>query len=283
MAAFVHPENQKIIWNIVNSNPYVAEYFVSNKNVSRESWFRNIIEKFYSQHQDRNLSVTELNQLNKDTLSFMIQSIHNTAPNFQSTAPAPTSSEINPIQKTEILTPPIIENTRQQQSLSDFQARQQEYDSMTKKHIPDEIDFKEGNKDEAIQDMDSLIQKHMKEREQQLQLVPPQNIIPENKPIKQDNIMNVSPAVSMPENVISTYDYSDEIKGLKKEIADMKELLQKNNELLLLLINKEPAQVENFLQQTDEPSNIQTIIVEKSDIEEPIDISLNVKQGNEIN
>jgi hypothetical protein len=283
MAAFVHPENQKIIWNIVNSNPYVAEYFVSNKNISRESWFRNIIEKFYSQHQDRNLSVTELNQLNKDTLSFMIQSIHNTAPNFQSAPPAPTSPEINPIKKTEILTPPIIENTRQQQSIYDFQARQQEYDSMTKKNIPDEIDFKEGNKDEAIQDMDSLIQKHMKEREEQLQLTPPPNIMPENKPIKQDNIMNVSPAVSMPENTISINDYGDEIKVLKKEITDMKELLQKNNELLLLLINKESPQVQDFLQQTDEPGNIETTIIESPLIEDATDLSLNVKQGNENN
>ena len=40
---------------------------------------------------------------------------------------------MNPIQKTEILTPPLVENTREQQSISAFNDRQQEYQNTMKK------------------------------------------------------------------------------------------------------------------------------------------------------
>ena len=66
MSALIHPENQKIIWNIVNSNIYVNDFFQKHSHVSKEQWFRYIIEKFYMQNEGRNLSIDELNILNKD-------------------------------------------------------------------------------------------------------------------------------------------------------------------------------------------------------------------------
>ena len=66
MSALIHPENQKIIWNIVNSNIYVNDFFQKHSHVSKEQWFRSIIEKFYMQNEGRNLSIDELNNLNKD-------------------------------------------------------------------------------------------------------------------------------------------------------------------------------------------------------------------------
>lgn len=274
MSAFVHPENQKIIWNIVNSNPYVADYFLSNKNVSKESWFRGIIEKIYSQHQGSNLSVTELNHLNKDTLSFMIQSLHNTAPNFQTNHSSTAIPDINPIQKTEILTPPLIENTRQEQSISNFKTRQQEYENMTKKNIPDEINFKEGNKDEAIQDMDSLIKQHMKEREEQLQMTPPPNIIPKNELNNEVVVTSVPAAASMPSTTVPNESYAVEMNVIKEDISLIKKMLQKNNELLSLFMNKEVSIVQDIREDTGEPENIQTTINEKETFEPAMDISL---------
>lgn len=277
MSAFVHPENQKIIWNIVNSNQYVNAYFNANKNVSKESWFRGIIEKFYSQHQDKNLSMPELNQLNKDALSFMIQSIHNTAPVFQNN---PTTNEnnydMNPIQKTEILTPPLIENTREQQSISAFNDRQQEYQNMMKKNVPQEIDFKEGDKDEAIQNMDDLIKHHMKEREEQLQMIPP--------------------VVSMPNNSIETVEakttineqnHNNEIENIKADILIIKNMLKENNDLLLKLTTQkmQVTEVKTSIEvkpetmdtssNTDE--NIKTTIIEEGKDEGIIDVSMNIQ------
>lgn len=277
MSAFVHPENQKIIWNIVNSNQYVNAYFNANKNVSKESWFRGIIEKFYSQHQDKNLSMPELNQLNKDTLSFMIQSIHNTAPVFQNN---PTTNEnnydINPIQKTEILTPPLIENIREQQSISAFNDRQQEYQNMMKKNVPQEIDFKEGDKDEAIQNMDDLIKHHMKEREEQLQMVPPVVSMPNN------NIETVEAKTT-----INEQNHNNEIENIKTDILIIKNMLKENNDLLLKLTTQkmQVTEVKTSIEvkpetmdtssNTDE--NIKTTIIEEGKDEGIIDVSMNIQ------
>jgi hypothetical protein len=277
MSAFVHPENQKIIWNIVNSNQYVNAYFNANKNVSKEAWFRGIIEKFYSQHQDKNLSMPELNQLNKDALSFMIQSIHNTAPVFQNN---PTTNQnnydMNPIQKTEILTPPLIQNTREQQSISAFNDRQQEYQNMMKKNVPQEIDFKEGDKDEAIQNMDDLIKQHMKEREEQLQMVPPVVQMPNN---------NVETIQAKPNS--NEQNNSSEIENIKKDIQTIMNMLKENNELLLKLttqkmqvtevktsIEVKPETVESS-SNTDE--NIKSTIIEEGEDDGIIDVSMNIE------
>ena len=277
MSAFVHPENQKIIWNIVNSNQYVNAYFNANKNVSKETWFRGIIEKFYSQHQDKNLSMPELNQLNKDALSFMIQSIHNTAPVFQNNPTTNQNSyDMNPIQKTEILTPPLVENTREQQSISAFNDRQQEYQNMMKKTVPQEIDFKEGDKDEAIQNMDDLIKQHMKEREEQLQMVPPVVQMPNNNV----ETIQATPTASKEMN-------NSEIENIKNDIQTIMTMLKENNELLLKLttqkmqvtevktsIEVKPETVDSS-SNTDE--NITSTIIEEGEDDGIIDVSMNIE------
>lgn len=276
MSAFVHPENQKIIWNIVNSNQYVNTYFNANKNISKETWFRGIIEKFYSQNQDKNLSMQELNQLNKDALSFMIQSIHNTAPVFQNNPVINENNyDMNPIQKTEILTPPLVENAREQQSISAFNDRQQEYQNMMKKSVPQEIDFKENDKDEAIHNMDDLIKKHMKEREEHLQMVPP--------------------VVPMPNNNVETIQVksnsnkekgSDEIEMMKKDIQTIKDMLKENNALLMKLTAQKTHAVEEK-RHSEQPAavdsvsindeNIKTTIIKEGEDDGTIDVSMNIE------
>lgn len=259
MSAFVHPENQKIIWNIVNSNRYVNAYFNTNKNISKETWFRDIIEKFYSQHQYKNLSMSELNQLNKETLSFMIQSIHNTGP----------ASQNNFIQKSEIITPPLVENTREQQSISAFNDRQQEYQNMMKKNVPQEIDFKEGDKDEAIQNMDDLIKQHMKERDEQLQIAPP---------LVQTHNNNIETIQAKP--TVNKETNKSEIENIKNDIQTIMTLLKENNDLLLKLttkntqiINADPETVESS---SNNDENIKTTIKEQRENNEIVDISNNI-------
>ena len=275
MSAFIHPENQKIIWNIVNTNQYVNTYFSTNKNISKEGWFRGIIEKFYLQCQDKNLSMSELNQLNKDTLSFMIQSIHNTAPVFQHN---PVSNQhnydMNPIQKTEILTPPLVENTREQQSISAFKDRQQEYQNMMKKTVPQEIDFKESNTDEVIHNMDDLIKQHMKEREEQMQLIPPVVSMP-NKNVE---TIQAKPIINEQTN--------NEIQNIKKDIQNIMNILKENNELLLKLtkLNIQFADMNTFANanpdmvdvSSNTNENITTTIIEDRDVHKLNDISKNI-------
>lgn len=226
MSALVHPENQKIIWNIVNNNIYVNEFFQKNTNVSKEQWFRSIIEKFYIQSEGQNLSMEELNILNKDVLTFMVKSVHSIP--VQSSPPEPQTQMLDPYAQTQqrvldpyaqtsqasyphqqrvpdpyaqsaqtnystqIQTPPYVPNNIGEQTNQQFEDKRQEYEQMNAKPVPEQIDFKEKEKDTIIDNMDELINQHLSEREQQLKELTPRMVT------------QVNPIVSMPTNDISS-------------------------------------------------------------------------------
>lgn len=232
MSALVHPENQKIIWNIVNSNIYVNDFFQTHSHVSKEQWFRSIIEKFYLQNESKNLSMEELNLLNKDVLTFMVKSIHSIpaqSPPVESQQQVPDpyapSSQTN--YSPQIQTPPYVPNNIGEQTNQQFEDKRQEYAQMYAKPVPEEVDFKEKDKDTIIENMDELINKHISEREQQMKELTP-NII-----------TNVKPAVSMPVNDVSnnitveieekpieTANVKSEETPLKIQIVELKEKIQ---------------------------------------------------------
>jgi len=257
MSALVHPENQKIIWNIVNNNIYVNEFFQKNTHVSKEQWFRSIIEKFYLQSEGHNLSMEELNILNKDVLTFMVKSVHSIP--VQSSPPEPQKQVLDPytqIQQAsyphqqssqggyppqqrvldpyaqssqtnysaQIQTPPYVPNNIGEQTNQQFEEKRQEYEQMNAKPVPEQIDFKEKEKDTIIDNMDELINQHLSEREQQLKELTPRIVT------------QVNPIVSMPTNDVSSNitvqiqetsqdnvdDKSDEVP-LKTQISELTE------------------------------------------------------------
>lgn len=232
MSALIHPENQKIIWNIVNSNLYVNEFFQKHSHVSKEQWFRSIVEKFYLQNEGRNLSMEELNILNKDVLTFMVKSIHSIPvssshqePPQQVPDPYAPSSQTN--YSPQIQTPPHVPNNIGEQTNQQFENKRQEYAQMYAKPVPEEVDFKEKEKDTIIENMDELINKHISEREQQMKELTP-NII-----------TNVAPAVSMPVEDVSNnitveieekptdnVDSKSEETPLKIQIVELKDKIQ---------------------------------------------------------
>ena len=100
MSLFVHPENQKIIWNIINGNPYIIRYFESKPQQAKEEWFRKSIEDFYTRIQGKEIDPNELNILNKEVLTSMIQSVHLQNPQYtahNSTPQQPVREPVNTI------------------------------------------------------------------------------------------------------------------------------------------------------------------------------------------
>ena len=104
------------------------------------------------------MTVQQLQQINKETIKYMIQKIQsNRIPN-----------QTNQLNQTGhyIQTPPIPTNTRQQEYTNQFELRQKEYNQMIEKKAPAEINFRENfDKDEPIQDIKALMQRHMQERD----------------------------------------------------------------------------------------------------------------------
>jgi hypothetical protein len=127
------------------------------------------MEHFYNTYKGKQIDKNELNQLNKDVLTYMIQSLHNMAPRKPEPEPIP-----EPALPTyaNIPTPPIPENNREEQYRQQFMQKQQEYKTLLDKSKPAALDFREKDKDIAISNMEELIQKQMQERNAYMNLHP---------------------------------------------------------------------------------------------------------------
>ena len=170
MSLLVHPENQQLIWDITNNNPFVVQFFQSNTHIKKEQWFRAVMEHFYNTYKGKQIDKNELNQLNKEVLTYMIQSLQNMAPRPKP-EPEPKPEPTLPTY-TNIPTPPIPENNREEQYRQQFMQKQQEYKTLLDKSKPAALDFREKEKDVAISNMEELIQKQMQERNAYMNLHP---------------------------------------------------------------------------------------------------------------
>ena len=205
MSLFVHPENQKIIWNIINGNPYIIRYFESKPHQAKETWFRKSIEDFYTRIQGKEIDPNDLNNLNKEVLTSMIQSVHLQNPqytahnsgqyipqngNMEHPQYIPQTSSTNPYQQPQqeptntmthsnaINTPAIVNDSKEDVFNKQFQMRQQEYDTMLQRKTPQDIDFRETSNDEN-KNINELLEREKRDREELM------------KPIQQTNKLNI--------------------------------------------------------------------------------------------
>ena len=115
-----------------------------------------------------------MNRVNKETISYMIQNIREQT-NTQSnpTSPVNDTNMVQPVNSYTINTPPIVTNNRQELYANQFEQRQSEYAAMTKRNIPDDVNFAEKNDDGVIENMDTLVQQQLKQREYDMNNIPP--------------------------------------------------------------------------------------------------------------
>jgi hypothetical protein len=69
MSLYVHQENQKMLWNAINSSPIFKEFNIYPK--PKEIWFKEIIELFYRNIKGQ-ITVEELKIINRDTIAYMV-------------------------------------------------------------------------------------------------------------------------------------------------------------------------------------------------------------------
>jgi len=72
MALFIHPENQKILWNAISQSN-----LFQNLGDSRESWFRNAVEQFYKKISGININIELLQKINKDFIQDILKVLKN--------------------------------------------------------------------------------------------------------------------------------------------------------------------------------------------------------------
>ena len=178
MSLYIREENQKLIWDSMNKIPQFQQF-----EGERESWFRSIIEQFYEHNKFKLLSVQELQQLNRDTVSYMIKDLKELRKRdtFQpSHSPFMGFSEPTPIAPQVIKFPSgnlegkaatrdYMLEQKQEELNKHFSTRQQEYGEMLKRGPTQEVDFRAtAGEDKPIENMEELMQQHLKQREYEL-------------------------------------------------------------------------------------------------------------------
>lgn len=163
MALYIHPENQKLLWNTIQKNPKFQQL-----PFSKEEWFSSIIKTFYEKVQYSALNSQELLQLNRQTISHMMENI-----------------QLHLSERPKFAESKIMVN--------EFTMRQQEYESALKPKIPPVADFSEKISDDTIRNMDELIQQQIRQRdydvEKAKELMPPPLNVSNSTPTVDNNLI----------------------------------------------------------------------------------------------
>jgi len=173
MSLFVSPENQKLLWSVINKNPLINNYFMTN-SIKKDVWFKTAIHIFYEQNKTRILNQNDLLVLNKTVISYMIKSIKDNH--------SQTSSQeqfVQPETMSGLKSYSITENKIEKIGSNQFEKKQAEYNSFFDKKVPETPDFGE-KQDKPLSNMDELIKHHLKEREDELRKYAPPPLTNQN-------------------------------------------------------------------------------------------------------
>jgi hypothetical protein len=175
MSLYVVPENQELLWNVISKNVYIQDFFAPYNPEKKNEWFKSIIRTFYERYKLQKLTVADLNAVNKETITYMIQNVREqiSQPVAKTTAPTQATPSYQPANSYAIPTPPIVPDTRQDIYAKEFEQRQQEYANLNKKVAPANVNFTEKADDGVIQNMDELVKQQMQQRAYEMSLIPP--------------------------------------------------------------------------------------------------------------
>lgn len=180
MSLYILTENQKLIWETMNKMPQFQE-FGRNDSGEQQKWFQNIIQQFYEHNKFKLLSVQDLQQLNRDTILYMVRDLKNikiktvtpvysnfTSPQYdlfdEPTVFTDTPHLASTNEKKSVTRDYLMEK-KQEELNRQFSARQNEYSSMLKKGPGIEIDFRlPMDKDEPIDNIEELIKSQVNQR-----------------------------------------------------------------------------------------------------------------------
>ena len=189
MSLYVVSANQELLWNVISKNSYIQTFFSRYNPDTKVEWFKKIVSKFYDQYRTQQLTVNDLNRVNKETISYMIQNIREqTNSTSNPTSPINDAPNVQAVNSYSINTPPIVTNNQQEIYANQFEQRQNEYTAMNKRSVPDDVDFAEKNDDGVIENMDILVQQQLKQREYDMNNIPPP--INMGSQTKQPNILS---------------------------------------------------------------------------------------------
>lgn len=173
---FVQESNQNMLWKIVSSTSQLTDFFKMLPPGSKEEWFKGIIHQIYGETYGRNVPLRDINKRALDAMTESIKALKRRQQSQQQPlhqSQQPLQQEPYPQQRLyqqPALPQPSIQSSaafrdsRESQMMDQFNRRQSEYESMTKKPVPTPV-FNESIKDEAIQDLSKAVSEYMSLRD----------------------------------------------------------------------------------------------------------------------
>jgi hypothetical protein len=220
MALYVVQANQEMLWNVINKNAFIQQYFEKFSPETQHQWFQQIIRYFYEKYKSMNITVNDLHTINRDTIAYMMDDVRK---KVEAVPPAYSSfgqpSMHAPIQ----ITPEIKQDAYQ----NDYQKRKMEYEQMTERKAPENIDFREKSADTAISNMDELIKEQLQQREIEFTQYAPPNI-PQSIPTVSSTKETASQDSPKPITEVSTKETNTDTPS-STEIDELKALINKLN------------------------------------------------------
>lgn len=252
MALYVNPENQKLLWNIINKHPKITEYFLYKPPENKSYWFQSCIGYIYENIKYENLTFEMLQHYNKETLKYMLSTIIK-----ESTINNDLRNEVQ-YSRTNIEQTMSQHMPKSELLNNNFAIRQKEYEDMVEKKVPDTIDFRDKIDDEPISNMDDVLRTHLQMRENELKQYAPLPLVPESKNniiITDKNVINersIGETNDQDSNSKKSVSWEDnEIENLKKQIRDLFKKIDKMQEEIDVLkytkdiINNEYKNINN--------------------------------------
>lgn len=227
MSLYIHQENQKLLWDSIHQYPLFQEFNNQDPQV-KEQWFRSVIEKFYDNNRFKILSIKEVQQLNRETILYMIEALKQNAQRTPNVNHSPTTSYSNLPFETKDASRDAIMERKQNEIQSNFTLRQQEYSSMLQNGPSFEIDFSEKPQDDGpIENMENLMQNVMKQREYDLTETPKLQVIDLGKKVTFEENSDSGISQNSPDLKEFMTKMNENIESLKEEI----QMLQKKNNI----------------------------------------------------
>lgn len=175
---FVQEPNQNMLWKIVNSTTQLSEFFRVLPPGTKEEWFKGIIHQVYGETYGRNVPLRDINKRALDAMLESIQVLKKRQQQPSQTSYSQQQQQQQPsyqLPQTSVQSSAAFRDSRENQMMDQFNRRQAEYDSMTKKPAPTPV-FNDSIKDEAIQDISKAVSEYMSLRD--ADIMPPASAAP---------------------------------------------------------------------------------------------------------
>ncbi len=156
---FIHPENQTMLWNLLQESPYWKTFAVNMYET--QAWFRGIISSMHELHPHVG-TVEELRAVNSEVIT--ICSKHMKAMSYSESGPVNNSEYSYAQQSSEMYNPEKLKEKRIAEAQANFDVFQERYNAGLAKPVPPVLNLSVNLDEPKITNMEELVKQHLESR-----------------------------------------------------------------------------------------------------------------------